>query len=42
MINLETLAKQALGQLIKGYHLAIYNAILLVDENAILRIANQR
>ena len=41
-ISPETPAKQALSQLIKGYYLAIYNIILLVDENAALRTANQR
>jgi hypothetical protein len=38
----ESPAKQALGQLIKGCHLAIHNATLLADENSALRIANNR
>ena len=38
----ESPAKQALGQLIKGSHLAIHNATLLADENTALRTANQR
>ncbi len=38
----ESPAKQALGQLIKGCHLAIHNAVLLADENSALRIANNR
>ena len=38
----ESPIKQALGQLIKGCHLAIHNATLLADENAALRIANQK
>ena len=41
-ISPESPAKQALGQLIKGCHLAIHNAALLIDENAALRTANQR
>ena len=41
-ISPETPAKQALGQLIKGCHLAIHNVILLADENAALYTANQR
>jgi hypothetical protein len=34
--------KQALGQLVKGCHLAMHNAILLADENTALRLANQK
>ena len=41
-ISLESPVKQALGQLIKGCHLAIHNATLLVNENTALQIANQK
>ena len=34
--------KQALGQLVKGCHLAMHNAILLADEDTALRLANQK
>ena len=40
--SLESLAKQVLGQLIKGCHLAIHNATLLADENIAFRTANQK
>ena len=38
----ESPAKQALGQLIKGCHLAMHNATLLINENTTLHTANQR
>ena len=33
---------QALNQLVKGYQLAMYNAVLLAEENRQLRAANER
>ena len=35
-------AKQTLNQLIKGCHLVIHNAVLLMNENSALCTANQR
>ena len=42
MTSLESLANQALDQLIKGYYLGIYNATLLADEINALHTANQK
>ena len=40
--NSESSMKQVLNQLIKDCHLVIYNATLLINENATLCMANQR
>ena len=38
----ESPAKQMLNQLIKGCHLIIHNATLLINKNATLHMTNQR